>query len=370
MGWPLRQTLAQIQRGIEEGLQLGAQLYVSLGGDVLANEALGEVRPGIPMQVDTSLFWFSCTKPITAVAVAQLLERGLLDLHEPVRQVIPEFGSAGKEGVTLWHLLTHTGGFRTANPTDLSLSWERTIADICASPLEPGWVPGRKAGYHHTASWYILGELVQRRTQRRFADYVREEILLPLGMNQSWMAIPPDELAALGDRAGEFFEMRPGEPTRTPISPREPDLTACRPGSSARGPVRELGIFLEMLRNGGLAKSGKILRPETIELMRYRHRQGLYDETFQQYIDWGLGFLLNTRHPGQSVLSYGYGEHASEQTFGHGGMQTSVAFVDPKNELVVAWICNGMCGERLHRQRNHAINTAIYEDLGLDAGRP
>jgi hypothetical protein len=46
-------------------------------------------------------------------------------------------------------------------------------------------------------------------------------------------------------------------------------------------------------------------------------------------------------------------------------MQTSIAFADPAQDLTVVWICNGMCGERLHRQRNHDLNTAVYTDLGL-----
>ena len=102
-----------------------------------------------------------------------------------------------------------------------------------------------------------------------------------------------------------------------------------------------------------------------MELLTRRHREGLYDETFMQYIDWGLGILRCTRRPGQRITSYGFGDHASLQAFGHGGMQTSIMFGDPAHQLAVAWICNGMCGERLHRQRNHALNTAIYEDLGL-----
>jgi len=94
----------------------------------------------------------------------------------------------------------------------------------------------------------------------------------------------------------------------------------------------------------------------------------MYDETFMQYIDWGLGIILCTRHPGQRVTSYGFGEHASIDAFGHGGMQTSISFADPAHGLVVAWVCNGMCGERRHRQRNHDLNTAVYRDLGLAPG--
>lgn len=361
----LHRTIDLIEKGIAEGYQLGAQVFVARQGKELANLAIGECRPGIPMRTDTSQFWFSCTKPITAVAVCQQLERGRLKLEDPVWRHIPEFGQAGKEAITIAHLLTHTAGFRTANQIDLSWSWERIIEFICSVSAEPGWIPGQRAGYHHSASWFVLGELVRRLDGRPFSDYVRDEILLPLGMNASWLGMPSAVFQTLGDRRGDFFEMRPGDTKRTPVATSELDSTACRPGGNARGPVHELGQFLEMLRCGGEGNGKRILRSETVQLMRYRHRKGLYDETFLQHIDWGLGLLLNTQHPAQPILSYGFGQHASLDSFGHGGMQTSISFVDPDRELAVAWVCNGMCGERLHRQRNHALNTAIYEDLGL-----
>jgi CubicO group peptidase (beta-lactamase class C family) len=63
--------------------------------------------------------------------------------------------------------------------------------------------------------------------------------------------------------------------------------------------------------------------------------------------------------------AYGFGPHASADTFGHSGNQSSCAYADPKHGLVVAWTCNGMPGEAKHQARASAINRAIYEDLGL-----
>jgi len=68
---------------------------------------------------------------------------------------------------------------------------------------------------------------------------------------------------------------------------------------------------------------------------------------------------------GPDTVPYGYGPHCSPRTFGHGGSQCSIGFCDPEHCLVVAWVCNGRCGEGRHQRRNRAINTAIYEDLGL-----
>lgn len=124
------------------------------------------------------MIWFSSTKAITAVAVAQQWERGKFDFDDPVAKYIPEFGNRGKEAVTIRHVLTHRGGFRMADGGNRSLA--RTMADnlkeIYQAELEPGWVPGKKAGYHPTSGWFILGELVQRTSGKQFSNRDSESV--------------------------------------------------------------------------------------------------------------------------------------------------------------------------------------------------
>ena len=82
-------------------------------------------------------------------------------------------------------------------------------------------------------------------------------------------------------------------------------------------------------------------------------------------MDWGLGFILNSNRYGAETTPYGYGLHASEDAYGHGGRESSSAFADPTHDLVVIVIFNGMPGEPRHNQRVRDFNTAVYEDLGL-----
>src|SRR5262245_49507548 len=112
MDSPLPRTRELIEQGIAHGLQLGAQVYVSHNGQPVADFALGESRSGVPMSVETINPWMSSGKPVTALAIVQLWERGKLDLDDRVSRFIPEFGVKGKEPITIRHLLTHTGGFR------------------------------------------------------------------------------------------------------------------------------------------------------------------------------------------------------------------------------------------------------------------
>ena len=373
---PLEKAETVIREGISQQLHPGAQLYVSWRGEVLADSAFGEARLGVPMEKDTILLWLSSGKPLTAMAVAQLWEQGRLKLDDPVRHFIPEFAQGGKEAITVRHLLTHTAGIRSAEKCDLGASWPEIISCICETPIELHWVPGEQAGYDPSAGWYVLGEIIRRIDGRPPEQYVREEVFGRCGMDHSWLALPPDQFQQQGDRLGVIYHTETGSPKPHRRWNTATDSAVCRPGRTGRGPARELGLFYEKLLQighgdagaGGSDSGRQLVRPNTVREFTRRHRVGMFDDTFQQVLDWGLGFLLDSKRYGREMLSYGYGRFASDGTFGHGGAQSSGAFADPAYGLVVAWVFNGMPGERQHRHRAHALNTAIYEDLAEKIG--
>ncbi len=365
----LPRTVALLEKLQQEKMQIGSQFYLSRHGKPLADFALGWSRlDTVPMTPETMMIWFSSTKPVTAVAVAQQWERGKFELDDPVAKYIPEFGNHGKEAITIRHVLTHRGGFRRADGGNKSLS--RTMAEnlklIYQAELEPGWAPGKKAGYHPTSGWFILGELVQRVSGRKFSDYVREEIFLPLGMRDCWIGMPVARFRAYGNLIGWMYATRPGvEPQPTPVPNSEAFNTDCSPGAGGRGPMRELGRFYEMLLNHGALDGRRILSSQTVEAITARHRVGMLDQTFGIVMDWGLGF---------NVDSHLYGNYCSDRTFGHGGAQSSAGFCDPEYGLVVAMVLNGMPGPAVHAQRALDLANAIYLDLGLakegEPGKP
>lgn len=366
----LPRTWAALSSGIDEGSHIGAQCYVSRDGTVIADFAMGDARPSVSMRTETLMPWLSSGKPVTAIAVGQLQERGLLDWNDPVCRFVPEFAFGGKEDVTILHLLTHTAGFRSADKIPEDLDWTGTIQRICETPLEVDWPVGERAGYHISSSWMILGEIVQRMSRRALWQYVREEIFLPIGMADSWVGMPVSQTQSYGNRNGLMHHTDSATPIPRRPARAEPGMTPARPGSDAQGPIRELGRFYEWLIGAksaeGSSVSNRVLRPETIERMTQRHRVGLFDQTFRHTMDWGLGFMLNSSRYGSETVPYGFGPFASEESFGHSGAQSSAGFADPKHRLVVAWVCNGMPGERRHQQRAREVNSAIYTDLQLD----
>jgi len=374
----LPRTIALLEQGRHSILHPGAQLYVSLHGEQIADAALGEARPGVPMQPETLTLWLSAGKPITAVAIAQLVERGRLTFDDLVGRHLPEFAQHGKGEITIRHLLTHTAGFRDADKFAENLAWEEMIARICATPLEAGWQPGAKAGYSTLSSWFILGELIRRVDGRDPGRYVREDIFEPLGMSHSWMGIPDERSGGYGERMAMMHYSGRTEFRVHPFWNAAEDFAACRPGSGVRGPIRELGKFYESLLAGvGAPNSGSaraesemgvtkaLLKPSTLHELITRQRTGMFDHTFQHALDFGLGFLVNSNRCGAETVPYGYGRHASDATFGHSGSQSSCAFADPEHQLVVAWHCNGQPGEPRHQKRAREINSLIYEELGL-----
>ena len=357
----LTRTTDLIERGMAEGLHVGAQLYVSRRRDVVADLALGEAHEGIPLSSDTLMPWMSGCKPVGAVAAAQLRDRGVLDFDDRVAHHVPEFAANGKDAITIRHLLTHTSGLRPPAAGWDARPWDEIIAAVCAAALQPGWTPGEKAAYSAAASWYVLGEIVRRVDGRPYERYVREEIFEPLGMTDSWIGMPRERYRAYGDRIGLMHDT-----TKRPIAVDDPMMdemaaTHCRPGGGGRGPMRELGRFYEMLLAGG----ENVLSAESVRELTSRHRVGMFDNTFRHAIDWGLGFIINSNRYGAETVPYGFGRHASAETFGHGGAQSSASFAVPQHGLAVAIVWNGTPGEPKHQRRARETLTALYEDLEM-----
>ena len=356
-----------LAQGIADGLQIGAQLYVSQRGQILTDTAIGQASPGVMLTSDHLTLWLSAGTPLTAVAIAQQMEAGRLELDDSVAKHIPEFAQQGKSGITIRHLLMHTAGLRTARFNFPDDDWSTILRAICDARPEPRWLPGEKAGYHPHTSWYLLAEIIRRLTGERFSVAVRQHVMLPAEIEDSWIGMPSMMFYKYGDRIAQMPDTMVDETKRNDRPYHTmPWCVNCRPGGNAYGPARELGRLYEIFLNQGkTAKGCALLQPDTVKLFTSRHRQGMMDHTFKQTVDWGLGFTLNSYQYGREAVPYQFGPHAGEDTFGHGGSQSSIGFADPKHGLTVVVICLGRPGEAAHQQRMNALLRTLYWELGL-----
>lgn len=355
-----------IRDGISRSLHTGVQIYVSRNGATVLDSALGESEPGRAMTSSTIMPWRSAGKPLTALMVLLQIEATRISLSTTLAEVLPEASETDKAHVTLLELLTHQSGFPQTDVGWPHADWSTSVHRALQWPrqLEVG-----TAAYHPQSNWFVLGEIIRRLQSPPYADsfhdLLNRDLLDPLQLSDTECGFSLNRVDDVSGRLPILYERDKGQLTESAYS-GSPWLTRTSPGGNLRGPIRELGRFLEMLLRGGKLPSGEsLVSASTVELMTTRHRVGQYDQTLQHVVDFGLGIICNSNRYGLETVPYGFGRFSSEATFGHGGSQCSIGFCDPEQRLVVAWSANGFCGEGQHQRRNRLINEAVYADLGL-----
>ncbi|MBT4098900.1 MAG: beta-lactamase family protein [Gemmatimonadetes bacterium] len=349
-----------LQTAIDVGSFRGVQLAMNLQGQDI-DLCLGEASPGVEMTSQHLLPWLSAGKPLTAIAWAQLWEAGRIGLDDPVIEYVPEFGLRGKEAITFRHLLTHTAGFRSLVDVNAGSDWSQQLQRVYHARLERDWIPGRHAGYQARGSWYVLGETIQRLVGGPLAQWIRGHVTDPAAMDDTWLELPSDVFDEYGLRMARLYDTSEPEAAVEEVFSGRVAAAVCVPGTSARGPMRDLCRLYQLLSKS----DGTLLAPTTIAAMTARQRSGLYDRTFRHRLDWGLGFVLESNQHGADTVPYGYGRHASQRTFGHAGARCVTGFSDPENGLVVALGVNGRLAQSAHVDQFREFLTAIYEDLDL-----
>ena len=167
--------LDRARREVEAGLLPSCQLALGIDGKVVVHEAIGAAT------VDTRYTIFSATKPFVAAVIWQLLGEGVLDPSVRIAELIPEFGTNGKDVITLDHVLLHTAGFPRA-PLGPPL-WETHEGRAQAfARWRLSWEPGSAFEYHPTSAHWVLAEVIHAVTGEDHTDAVRKRVAEPLGL--------------------------------------------------------------------------------------------------------------------------------------------------------------------------------------------
>jgi CubicO group peptidase (beta-lactamase class C family) len=188
---------AAFSANFEAGLEVGASLALCERGrpvvDLWAGHA--DVERTRPWSRDTIVLIASSTKIATATSLLLLVERGKVDLDATVATYWPEFAQGGKGRVTVREALSHRAGVPGFDPPVAATAlhdWAGVTARIAA---EPHWFGGESVLCYHLSTYgFILGEIIRRVDGRRPAQFFREEIAEPAGVDLQIGLRAPDEL--------------------------------------------------------------------------------------------------------------------------------------------------------------------------------
>ncbi|MCM5571422.1 beta-lactamase family protein [Burkholderiaceae bacterium FT117] len=366
-----------------------AALVVDRGGTVYEN-AFGVRTMGgqAPMGTDTVGWIASMTKAITGAAVMQAVERGLLDLDAPAGSVAPEIDTIGvldgfdpegtprfrppKRPVTLRDLLTHTSGFSYERWSDDVWRCHQALGipanSTCKlatlrSPLM--FDPGERWEYGIGIDW--AGRLLEIASGRKLGDWMRDEILAPLGMDDTAFRIGDAMRARLAkmhqrDATGAIAPLPDFE------IPQEPEFEMG--GGGLYSTAADYARFLRMILNRGELDGRRVLRAETVAQMSTDQIPSLEVQPLLTRVPslsndaeffpglskgWGLSFMINraqapTGRPAGSLA--------------WAGLSNCYYWIDPANGIAGVFVSQLLpFADRLALPRFLAFEKAVYDAM-------
>lgn len=366
-----RRIEAALDRLIAEGREIGLQVAAYAEGELVVDAWAGVADPatGRTVDGDTLFYLFSCGKGVTATAVHLLAERGVVDYDTPIAAYWPEFGTRGKERITVRHALTHSAGVpHLPDGTTLGelCDWERMCHLVAG--LAPIWEPGTKSGYHSGVFGWLLGETVRRADGRRVDQVVREEIAGPLGIGEG-LALGVAEsmlprmarLVQAGAGPGEADDEK--ATPDTPLESLRPVTQANYPGrqraclpSNCSGTARGLARMYAALAAGGELDGVRILSPERLALATALAVDDV-DVLSGHPVRRGLGYLLG--QPGSPM--------GSTRVFGHDGLGETIGFADSRHRFAFALAKNNLTNDWSPASTPNVLVREVREALGIPA---
>ncbi|HJP40078.1 MAG TPA: serine hydrolase domain-containing protein [Dehalococcoidia bacterium] len=358
---------------IEQEQYDGAVVLVARRGKVAYHQAIGfaERKTQRPATIDDVFCLFSVTKTFTAVALLQCVDRGDIRLFTPVADVIPEFGTKGKQHVTVAQLLNHTAGLSSDLPMmDPAKIGDTTAVALAVADQPLKTTPGRIVSYSPVGAFAVLGEIVRRLDggSRPVRQILAEDIFDPLEMTSTSLTLRPD----LAERRSPVV-VRDWTPAIIPPEGLEnfnlvQSETYEMPGGGGIGTAQDLFLFGEMLRRGGELNGVRILSPALVDLALQNHTGSEVNHIFDGMCEthgWapfpaylGLGFFLR----GEGLFPMPFGATASSRTFGGLGAGSTMFWVDPARDVTFVCLTTGTLEDSSNFERMHKLS-----DLALAA---
>ncbi|WP_179131249.1 serine hydrolase domain-containing protein [Candidatus Entotheonella palauensis] len=332
---------------LSDDLEIGEAIAISVAGRLVVDLWGGYRDAGgaQPWAEDTLVCIFSVGKPIAALPLLRLIDRGEVDLQAPVAAYWPEYGAAGKERTTVDDVVSHLAGIPGVSslPSGCAYNWDKMIKGI--ETQIPLWKPGSTGCYHTFTYGHLVGELARRVTGKPIDQLVREEIANPLGVDLAF-GLDPDQLqrcatvsatpgdpllAAIRDRSlliGQCWSALPfgeGEEDFNTTAFR----TSVMPSINGHASARALATLYANLAGVDTTNTPALLSQKGREMMTTERWHG---------VDV-LG--LNNRMARGVRLSNAYSPfNGNPRSFGHGGIGGAVGFADPDAQIGLGFVTN------------------------------
>lgn len=338
----------------DEPQERGMALCVQVGGETVVDlwAGVADKEGQQAWHSDTILNLFSCTKTFTAVTALQLVGEGKLELDAPVASYWPEFAAAGKDKITLRHLLSHQAGLpalREMLPAEALYDWHAMTTALAAE--QPWWPLGEGHGYAPITYGWLVGEVLRRVEGRGPGESIVARTAKPLGLDfHVGLADEEfDRVAIISRGKGNFGDAAAQRLLKTMMS--EPAAMSTRaftnppsimtstnkpewrrmqqPAANGHGNARSLAGFYSGLLDGQLLES------ELLAELTREHAVG-EDKTLLTRTRFGLGCMLD--QPEVANATYGMGPRA----FGHPGAGGSIGFADPERDVAFGFVTNNL----------------------------
>jgi CubicO group peptidase (beta-lactamase class C family) len=373
--------LSAVTRDHVEAQRLpGAVLLVARRGKIAWYEAIGwrDRNAEQPMTPDAIFRIYSMTKPITSVAVMQLVEEGRLQITDPVSRYLPALsklkvgtdkpdGSGGKtleladppREMTVQDLLRHTSGltygtrgdslvkarYREAKIGNRDDTNAEFVTKLGTLPLM--YAPGSR--FEYGVSTDVLGRLVEVLSGRTLGEVFEQRIFRPLGMRDTAFWVPQAKVARAAQAA-----QTPGAPPMTPRFDVAVQPKYESGGGGLTGTALDYLRFTTMLLNGGVFGESRILGKKTVEFMTADHLGSIPVDTAG--LGFGLGFQVR-RSAGVAGIAGSVGE------YGWAGNAGTLFWIDPKEQLIAIFMIQVSDHERivLRNQFRSMVQAAIID---------
>lgn len=349
-----------IQEAVKNKDFPGADILVARRGKVVFRKVYGDSQ-WIPERVSLKKSMMfdlaSITKPVaTATSIMILVERGKIRLWDKVKNYIPKFSVyVDKDGRThedarLWHLLTHTSGLPPyCDAQEIEDKYGAPCpVDILVDhigQLEKTNAPGTE--FHYSCLGYIsLARIVKIVTGQSIAEFSKENIFDPLSMTHTTY-IPSDEFQTLCVPT----EVTDGVPLTGVVHDPLAKLQGGISGNAGLfSTADDLGVFAQMMLNGGQIGTKRILSPLSVARMT-----SVFPEV--KFAGRGLGWDLN------SAYSTNGGDLFGELSYGHTGYTGTSIWIDPETQTIVIFLTN-----RVHPDDSGAIVSLRSQVANIVAG--